>query len=115
MSDESVGIDIECIKPIDMAIAERFFTSDETAYIMAGEQEQRFYEIWTKKESNIKWEGKGLHKPLTSFSVLDDQIHHYYQKVFDNNDAVGHVCSSKQIVLAVRIIDTALFLQSIKL
>lgn len=115
VSDELVGIDIELIKPVDMVIAERFFTNDETSYIMAGEQEKRFYEVWTKKESHIKWEGKGLHKPLTSFSVLDDKSHHYYQKVFDNNDAVGHVCSSKQIVPAVRIIDTASFLQSIKL
>ena len=115
VSNEPIGIDIELIKPVDMAIAERFFTPDETAYIMTGMQEQRFYEIWTKKESHIKWEGKGLHKPLTSFSVLDDQIHPCYQKVFDNNDAISYTCSFQQTSPCVRIIDSIPFLHSIKL
>lgn len=33
ISDEPVGIDVEIMKPIDLEIAERFFTSDETEYI----------------------------------------------------------------------------------
>ena len=71
VADEPVGIDIELIKPIDMKIAERFFTKDEVAYIQRNQQPHCFYEIWTKKESRIKWEGKGLSKPLPSFSVLE--------------------------------------------
>lgn len=63
ISDEPVGVDIELIKTADMQIAKRFFTADETSYIMDGQQNTRFYEVWTKKESRIKWEGKGLHKP----------------------------------------------------
>ncbi len=50
VSDDPVGVDIELIKTADMQIAERFFTTDETAYIKSGQQEQRFYEVWTKKE-----------------------------------------------------------------
>ena len=45
VSDQPVGIDIELINPVDIKVAERFFTSDETAYIKDGEQEQRFYEV----------------------------------------------------------------------
>jgi len=117
VSDEPVGIDIERIKPVDIKIAERFFTPDETAYINDNELEQRFYEVWTKKESHIKWEGKGLYKPLTSFSVLDSHIHTnpYYYKIFDNKDAVGHVCTAKKASPSIKMLDIATFLQNISL
>lgn len=45
MADESVGIDIELIKPTDLKIADRFFASDETAYIMVDNHAHRFYEV----------------------------------------------------------------------
>jgi len=113
VSDEPVGIDIEFIKPVDLKIAERFFSSDETAYIMADKQIYRFYEVWTKKESRIKWEGEGLHKPLPSFSVFEPNNHLTYQIAFQNNEAICHVCSTKPIMLSVSVLNTAMFLQSI--
>lgn len=116
VSNEPVGIDIELINPsADMKIAERFFTPDETAYIMAGEQEQRFYKVWTKKESRIKWEGKGLHKPLTSFSVLDsnEQGQLIYHKVYQNDEAICHVCSTNKTTPSVKLIETITFTQGI--
>lgn len=116
VADEPVGIDIELIKHADMKIAERFFTSDEIAYIIDGQQEYRFYEVWTKKESRIKWEGKGLHKSLPSFSIFESsgQERLTYHNVFQNDEAVCHVCSTKLEAPSVRIIDTAIFIQSIK-
>lgn len=74
VADEAVGIDIEIIKSADMKIAERFFARNEIEYINSGEQTRRFYEVWTKKESYIKREGKGLSIPLPSFNVFD-QLH----------------------------------------
>lgn len=110
-----VGVDIELIKTADMQIAKRFFTTDETAYIMDGHKINRFYEVWTKKESRIKWEGMGLHKPLPSFSVfkLKSQEQLTYHNVFQNNKAICHVCSTNQKPSAVRIIDTTEFVNSI--
>jgi 4'-phosphopantetheinyl transferase len=115
VADEPVGIDIELIKPVDLKIAERFFTSDETAYIKAGEQMLRFYEVWTKKESRIKWEGVGLHKSLTSFSVLaaDGQSKVIYHEIFKNDNAICHVCSRKKVMPSVRVLDTAAFIRNI--
>lgn len=116
LADESVGIDIELIKPADLRIAERFFASDETEYIMADEQALRFYEVWTKKESRIKWEGTGLHKPLSSFSVFDynEQKQPIYHKVFQNDEVICHVCSTKQVMPSVRMMDTAGLMRCVK-
>jgi len=115
VADKPVGIDIEVMKPIELKIAERFFTSDEFAYIMAGDKTLRFYEIWTKKESYIKWEGKGLHKPLTSFSVFDDCEYNpmFYRKVFQNNIVICHACSLEKEIPSIRRIDTASLMRCI--
>ena len=115
IADEPVGIDIETMKPIDLRIAERFFTTDETTYIMAGDQIQRFYEVWTKKESRIKWEGRGLHKLLSSFSVFDliEKKKICYNKVFHDVKDICHVCSRKRGKPFVKIIDTEILLQQL--
>ena len=117
VSDKPVGIDIELIKTIDMVIAERFFMPDETAFIMDGEQEKRFYEIWTRKESHIKWEGKGLHKPLNSFSVINPygQESLYYHRVIQNENVVSYVCSTHTTAPSVEFLETSSLLMDIKL
>lgn len=62
------------------SIAKRFFTGDEQAYIH--ENLHLFYEVWTKKESYLKYTGKGLQMDLGSFSVLTPEpgirYHHRY-------------------------------------
>ncbi|WP_458119531.1 4'-phosphopantetheinyl transferase family protein [Paenibacillus sp. Z6-24] len=67
-----VGIDIEQVRPIDFAIAERFFTASEYTQLMKAppqQQLQLFYTLWTLKESYIKYIGKGLSVPLDSFAI----------------------------------------------
>lgn len=68
-----VGVDIEHIRTFDGRIVERFFCQNEAEYIKSSRENQqdRFYEIWTKKEAYVKWIGKGLSVPLNSFDVLD--------------------------------------------
>jgi 4'-phosphopantetheinyl transferase len=69
---EEIGIDIEQIKPIQLEIAENFFSAEEYNKILS-EQEcfrtSRFYDLWTLKESFIKYKGKGLSMPLNSFNI----------------------------------------------
>jgi len=113
ISDAPVGIDIESVKPVDLKIAERFFTLDETAYIMEGDQICRFYEVWTKKESRIKWEGRDLHMPLTSFSVFGaiERERVFYHKVYENGEVICHVCSKKSDEPSVEMINADMLLQ----
>lgn len=115
VADEPVGIDIEIMKPLELRIAERFFASDETEYIMVDNHIYRFYEVWTKKESRIKWEGKGLHKSLPSFSVFEsnEQDRLIYHEIFQNDEAICYVRSTKQILPSIKVMDTVTFIQSI--
>ncbi|WP_150267832.1 4'-phosphopantetheinyl transferase family protein [Paenibacillus tepidiphilus] len=67
-----VGIDVEEIKPIDLGIAERFFSADEYKALLtepADRQIEMFYELWTLKESYLKQNGQGLSGGLDSFTV----------------------------------------------
>ncbi|NLN64429.1 MAG: 4'-phosphopantetheinyl transferase superfamily protein [Clostridiaceae bacterium] len=71
-----VGVDIEQIKPVDISIAERFFSKSEVQSLMnkcISEREAYFYELWTLKESYIKAVGKGLSIPLNSFAINIEQ------------------------------------------
>lgn len=67
-----VGIDVEKIKDIDFAIADRFFTGEEAEDLFSkeGDEEKKeyFFNLWTLKESYIKADGRGLSLPLDSFS-----------------------------------------------
>lgn len=72
VTDKPVGVDIESVKPFNRRIVERFFSQNEQDYIFAPKeaQNERFTEIWTKKEAYIKWLGKGMAIPFESFDVL---------------------------------------------
>jgi len=106
-SSKPVGIDIEVIRPINLKIANRFFTTDEIFYIMKNQNKHHFIEIWTKKESFVKLKGKGFHIPLTSFSVFNlPEKNIFYYNVFNNEEAICYVCSSEKVAPIIRIIDT---------
>lgn len=64
-------------------IAQHFFAPEEQAYVAGNPR--RFYEIWTKKESYLKYTGAGLQKDLRSFSVLtpDPEIRYLYRTLGD--------------------------------
>lgn len=68
-----LGIDIEKIKLLEYkGLVDMFFANEEAEYIL-NESElkslNRFYEIWTLKESYIKCCGRGLSIDLKSFSI----------------------------------------------
>jgi len=67
-----VGVDVEDIRPIERAVAERFFSTAEIAAMADLDGEawlDAFYRCWTRKEAILKVEGQGLRIPLDSFDV----------------------------------------------
>lgn len=110
ISTNWVGIDIEKISPIDISIAEQFFSKIEFEELNSKntfEKEVYFYDLWTLKESYIKAIGKGLSIPLDSFTLRidkEDQItvsainnseHYYFRQYNIDEDYKMAVCSSK--------------------
>lgn len=92
ISSNPIGVDIEKMKCADLKIAERFFCSNELEYILSNKQDRYFYEIWTKKEAYIKWDGRGLSIPLDSFDVTESTIDKILH-TFTLHDYIISICS----------------------
>ena len=115
-SDEPVGIDVERVRPADMALAKRFFAAEEYAALravsderdMGGRLDREFIRLWTRKESYIKAVGEGIRLPLADFSVLAETVSYgqfgtYYLSTWEMfDDAVLSVCAGKEIAAQVR-------------
>jgi len=91
---EPVGIDVEIIRPIDLAIAKHYFSAPEAEWLQQQPDERRltlFYQLWTLKESYIKAEGKGLSLPLNSFAFqLDPGSHIRFSPPSDRLETAWH-------------------------
>lgn len=82
-AENAVGIDIEYMRTAKLAVAGRFFTAQEYAYLQTVRAEhgdgewlnREFAWLWTRKESYIKAVGDGMHLPLADFEVLADAVH----------------------------------------
>lgn len=101
VSDGAVGCDIETVRPIDRAVADRFFHPDEIALLGAAppdEQTALFYRLWTRKESYLKATGEGMSRPLSSFAVLPvprlPDGGHWYFKEFSWDGYAVSLCSA---------------------
>ncbi|HEX9984339.1 MAG TPA: 4'-phosphopantetheinyl transferase superfamily protein [Thermoanaerobaculia bacterium] len=71
--ERALGVDVENIstREVSIDIADRYFAPPEVAVLTAApkdEQQYRFFEYWTFKESYIKARGMGLSLPLDKFS-----------------------------------------------
>ena len=69
--ENSVGIDIEKIRELDLKLVKRVCTVREAEYVKNGENPSlNFLEIWTAKEAYFKKEGTGITN-LKSVDILD--------------------------------------------
>ncbi len=85
LSDSEIGVDAELMTgdtERHTRLAERFFTFSESEYVKDF-PDKNFFEIWCKKESYMKYIGKGFSQPMSSFSVFKLPIrfsHFIYSK-----------------------------------
>lgn len=72
LSSSETGLDIERVRKINFNIASRYFTEVENNYLLnldLAEKTKKFFEIWTAKESYLKFLGTGLTRSLKSFEI----------------------------------------------
>lgn len=97
VSDKEVGVDIENINttiPIDMKI---FHLEEQINFLNLNEEKTRslFFNLWTAKESYVKFIGKGLSIPFNQFYV--DIFTNY---IYVNNQKQS--CNIKNLFLSDR-------------
>lgn len=68
--DGEIGVDIEKPDERHLSLAKRVFDQEEQEW-MAEDPRNRFFVLWTLKESVMKFFGKGLGLSPASFSVLN--------------------------------------------
>jgi 4'-phosphopantetheinyl transferase len=68
-----LGVDVEYIKPAFnyQEIISLNFSLKENGYITENQSLDRFFKLWTRKESLLKATGQGLNNDLSHFSCLD--------------------------------------------
>lgn len=80
-SRQEIGVDVEKVTAIDLAIAKQFFYGSEYQAIIASDcPEETFFDYWVLKESYMKATGRGFALPLEAFWMAfenEDEIRVY--------------------------------------
>ena len=83
MGRRPVGCDLEEIRRGDLRLAERFYHPAERAWLAAFAREEdkkrEFTRLWTRKESYLKLDGRGLGLELGSFDALQSGPGGWYE------------------------------------
>ena len=106
-----VGADIQIIKKKMPKHTDRILSNTEKEYLQSLDESERivaFFQLWARKESLIKWDGRGLRLPLQEISfvqngILMDMIHITDKKLYLSEyktfhpDYVISICSESNL------------------
>ena len=65
-----IGVDLEPLDAARLRIAPSLLTQEELDWMRKGDEMERFFALWTLKESAVKATGRGIAGSLRSISVL---------------------------------------------
>ena len=83
VNNEPIGIDVEKVRSVDLAVSTRVFTANEAEQIFSSKKPyETFFMLWTEKESILKCIGTGFshNKNYTKsdFETIQFKIQEYF-------------------------------------
>ena len=71
---EVIGVDVQQVKTELPKHMKRMLSAEEEQYLFSLEETRTaaFYRLWARKESLMKWDGRGLRLPLRELSFVRD-------------------------------------------
>ncbi len=89
--ENSVGIDVEKIKPVSAGVAKRIFSERDICFVFGSnmipeekieesETLTRFFKVWTYKEAFVKMTGEGITDSIKDYSYNENNC---ITKIFD--------------------------------
>lgn len=95
--DDPVGVDIQEVRKINApAVSKRFFNRREALWLEANNYND-FFNVWTAKESYVKYTGEGITDNFKDFSV----IHPAEDKFFNEKAVFRHLSFKEDYSLCV--------------
>lgn len=92
LSDKPIGIDVECINPLDEELAQYVCSPQELDFILKNRKPAiAFTVLWTKKESYLKLTGEGLPSRQKIQNILNGISVHFSTLV---NESKGYAITS---------------------
>ena len=94
ISDFPIGVDVERMRAADPRVIRHAFTEGETAYVNSETPgtDRRFIEVWTRKESLVKWTGDGLAADLIHADVISGEYAPMIKTVYSGQYTIS-LCS----------------------
>lgn len=92
-----IGADVEGLQEAPFNVMKKVFHADEWEYVQDGNpslKDERFFEIWTRKEAYTKYLGIGLAAKLTDINTLSPVLAPHF-KTWRQNRYVCSVYSDK--------------------
>lgn len=99
-----LGIDLEVLRSRDSIprLTVRHGTAREQEYLSTGDL-ARFYEVWTGKESYLKYLGTGINRPLTEICTRGPELQALLQTFFPEDAFCLTVCSENPSAAPIRV------------
>jgi 4'-phosphopantetheinyl transferase len=99
--NSDIGIDIEVVRKVNHPSFKRVFGHEELSYI--GRSDERFFELWTRKEALIKADGRGFSLPVNQINSLETPVEinqklwHWQAINFNTSSVVSHIACQDRL------------------
>ncbi len=95
-----IGADAGEIAPVRAAVLPRVLSEEERCWMEAGDPEERFAFLWTRKEAALKCRGCGITRPMRGVSALPEQCAAVDGKTYALHSELWHTTAGARYMLS---------------